>query len=75
MNLSRGCRRFCRTTLNIVSVCFKPSMSNISTPRSAHGVPEFPNNNNNILSQIQAKSLICSHFQSFKCLPNLLSVD
>ena len=32
MNLSRGCRRFCRTTLNIVSVCFTLQWATISTP-------------------------------------------
>jgi hypothetical protein len=42
MNLSRGCRRFCRTTLNIVSRCLA-SIEQLSVHhRSAHGEPESP---------------------------------
>jgi hypothetical protein len=44
MDLSRGCRRFCRTTLNIVSVCYPSYWANISTPPVRAWGAGIPNN-------------------------------
>jgi hypothetical protein len=54
IDFSRGCRRFCRTTLNIVLVCLSPPFEQLSVhPRSAHGGAGIPN-----------ISFIQTHFQN-----------